>query len=134
MGAVAFSAYQLQFSKLLSQVRKAYIGGTNQLVLHDATYSWSFPNTTVSKFNPQPCSFVKFKTYRALTNLQMSSGQGIQLMSTYFRNNIPAISPRGQIDTQISLVTSPGIISYCKLAFPSEMRRSGTKLPPRSLQ
>lgn len=51
VGADIMSAYQVSFPALLSEVKRAYSGGTNQLVIHGAPYSWNFPNTTVSRRN-----------------------------------------------------------------------------------
>lgn len=52
IGANILSAYQAPFPALSSEVKKAYSGGTSQLVIHGATYSWSFPETNVSKSQP----------------------------------------------------------------------------------
>ncbi|KAM0138973.1 hypothetical protein ACHAO1_003305 [Botrytis cinerea] len=52
MGAISRSAYQQQLPDLLTLVKQAYSAGNNQMVIHGATYSYQYPNTTWPGFTP----------------------------------------------------------------------------------
>ncbi|KAF7898807.1 hypothetical protein EAE99_012363 [Botrytis elliptica] len=52
MGAISRSAYQQQLPDLLTLVKQAYSAGNNQMVIHGATYSYQYPNTTWPGFAP----------------------------------------------------------------------------------
>lgn len=48
MGAASTKAYQQHLPTLLTLIKQSYSGGNNQMVMHGATYSYQYPNTTVS--------------------------------------------------------------------------------------
>ncbi|KAH7409052.1 hypothetical protein BKA64DRAFT_773603 [Cadophora sp. MPI-SDFR-AT-0126] len=46
IGAALYASYKLTFPELLASVKRAWSAGNNQMVIHGATYSWQYPNTT----------------------------------------------------------------------------------------
>ncbi|PVH71603.1 hypothetical protein DL98DRAFT_383782, partial [Cadophora sp. DSE1049] len=46
IGAALYASYKLTFPELLTSVKRAWSAGNNQMVIHGATYSWQYPNTT----------------------------------------------------------------------------------------